>query len=163
MQKVKNNTLFLFLSNGEEEMVRNECKKQKVDYKFIKFMTVEREMVPKYISISDLSVFFIRGDYTKAGCSPIKLAETLACGVPVVTNTGIGDLDKTLNYSENYSKILPDFSIQSFLSFANRFRPANSAEQKQIRQNGSQFDLPLGLEKYGDVYKNLLEKGGSNS
>jgi len=47
--------------------------------------------VPRWIGISRAGVFFIRSCRSKKASCPTKLAEFLACGVPVVINDGIGD------------------------------------------------------------------------
>jgi glycosyltransferase involved in cell wall biosynthesis len=39
-------------------------------------------------------VFFIRSCRSKKASCPTKLGEFLACGVPVVVNSGIGDMDE---------------------------------------------------------------------
>jgi glycosyltransferase involved in cell wall biosynthesis len=50
--------------------------------------------VPRWISPSTAGVFFIRSCRSKRASCPTKLAEYLACGVPVVVNGGIGDMDE---------------------------------------------------------------------
>ena len=47
--------------------------------------------IPGALSGSDMSVMFYKRELSGAGCSPIKFAESLACGLPVVVNSGIGD------------------------------------------------------------------------
>ncbi len=49
--------------------------------------------VPRWIGPSTAGVFFIRSCRSKGASCPTKLAEYLACGVPVVVNGGIGDMD----------------------------------------------------------------------
>jgi glycosyltransferase involved in cell wall biosynthesis len=39
-------------------------------------------------------LFFIKPLFSKKGSSPTKLGELLACGIPVISNSGIGDCDK---------------------------------------------------------------------
>jgi glycosyltransferase involved in cell wall biosynthesis len=50
------------------------------------------EDMPKYLQIADAGIFFINS-YNKMGSSPIKMGEFLACGVPVITNPGVGDTE----------------------------------------------------------------------
>ena len=47
--------------------------------------------VPRWIAPSAAGVFFIRSCRSKRASCPTKLAEFLACGVPVVINEGVGD------------------------------------------------------------------------
>lgn len=52
-----------------------------------------RDQVPSYIGCSDVMLSFIKPAYSKIASSPTKMAEALAVGVPVISNTGIGDID----------------------------------------------------------------------
>jgi len=52
--------------------------------------------VPRWIAPSAAGVFFIRSCRSKKASCPTKLGEFLACGVPVVVNAGIGDMDEVV-------------------------------------------------------------------
>jgi glycosyltransferase involved in cell wall biosynthesis len=52
--------------------------------------------VPRWIGGARAGVFFIRDCRSKRASCPTKLAEFLACGVPVVTGTGVGDVEGIL-------------------------------------------------------------------
>ncbi len=49
--------------------------------------------VPRWIAPSAAGVFFIRSCRSKRASCPTKLGEFLACGVPVVVSSGVGDMD----------------------------------------------------------------------
>lgn len=53
-----------------------------------------REEVPALLGASDIMLSFIRPTYSKIASSPTKLAEALALGVPVISNAGVGDVDR---------------------------------------------------------------------
>lgn len=53
-----------------------------------------RDEVPALVGCSDVMLSFIKPAYSKIASSPTKLAESLALGVPVISNTGIGDVDE---------------------------------------------------------------------
>lgn len=50
-----------------------------------------REEMPAFLSAADVGLCFVKPTPSKRACSPIKLGEYLACGLPVVTNSGLGD------------------------------------------------------------------------
>ncbi|MCK6480797.1 MAG: glycosyltransferase [Planctomycetes bacterium] len=52
--------------------------------------------VPRWIAPSHAGVFFIRSCRSKKASCPTKLGEFLACGVPVVTGPGVGDVEAVL-------------------------------------------------------------------
>ena len=49
--------------------------------------------VASFLNECDVSVFFIHPTPSKSASCPTKLAESLAMGLPVITSTGIGDVD----------------------------------------------------------------------
>jgi len=51
------------------------------------------EKVPEALGRADCSIFFIRPSFSKQASCATKFAESLACGLPVVINAGVGDHD----------------------------------------------------------------------
>ena len=49
--------------------------------------------MPAYLSSADVGLCFLKPFPSKLACSPIKLGEYLACGLPVVSTSGCGDYD----------------------------------------------------------------------
>lgn len=60
-----------------------------------------REEVPRLIGCSDVMLSFIKPAYSKLASSPTKLAEAFAMGIPVISNTGIGDVDEVTKKTES--------------------------------------------------------------
>jgi glycosyltransferase involved in cell wall biosynthesis len=57
---------------------------------------VAPDAIPSYLNAADLALSFIKPCYSKLSSSPTKIAEYLACGLPVVSSAGIGDLDAVI-------------------------------------------------------------------
>ncbi len=106
-----------------------------------------REDVPAYISISNLSVCFIKPSFSKKGSSATKMAEVLAMGIPVVTNAGWGDVEFLQGRMKNLY-VLNDLHE----------KPA-SDEYHADHQDEFFYDLfalQSGVAKYRRVYETLL-------
>jgi glycosyltransferase involved in cell wall biosynthesis len=52
--------------------------------------------MPGAVSSIDAGLFFYRPHLSEIARSPTKMAEFLACGVPCVSNSGVGDVEKIL-------------------------------------------------------------------
>jgi hypothetical protein len=52
--------------------------------------------IPQWLAAADLGLSWRTPSFSMAGVSPIKVAEYLLCGLPVLGNTGIGDQDALL-------------------------------------------------------------------
>ena len=61
---------------------------------FIHVRPATRYEVPGLLGASDVMLSFIKPAYSKMASSPTKLAEAFAMGVPVISNSGIGDVDQ---------------------------------------------------------------------
>ena len=57
---------------------------------------VPPEQLPRALGACDAGVSFIRPSYSKRASSPTKIGEYLAAGLPVVANTGSGDVDELI-------------------------------------------------------------------
>ena len=112
---------FVFLANNGEELVQAARAAHGVSRERISFLSVDRDEVPAFLAIADASVIFIRADMSKAGCSPTKLAELFACGVPVIANSGVGDMDRIIDPKLNGSVLVADFSIPRYARLQRKY------------------------------------------
>jgi glycosyltransferase involved in cell wall biosynthesis len=71
-----------------------------------------REM-PSYLSAADIGLCFLRPFPSKLSCSPIKLGEYLACGLPVVSTSGCGDYDELIR-SESTGVVVPNSERRAY-------------------------------------------------
>jgi glycosyltransferase involved in cell wall biosynthesis len=106
-----------------------------------------REDVPDYISISHLSVCFIRPSFSKKGSSATKMAEVLAMGIPVVTNAGWGDVEFLRGRVKNLY-VLDSADAE----------PMNNEYHADPQDEffHDLFSLQSGVTKYRQVYTTLL-------
>ena len=156
--KLQTKAYFLFLSNNGKSLVLEECERQGVPYDRIRVTTAPREAVPAYIALAALSVVFIRADHTKVGCSPTKLAELFACNVPVIANSGVGDLDTIIDPKRNASVLVHDFSEASLTQALEKALALRAVvgQSVNIRENSRAFSLEEGVMLYSQVYTDLL-------
>lgn len=109
------------------------------------------ELVPDALGAADLGVAFRTMSFSQAGVSPIKVAEYLLCGLPVVSTTA-GDLDRQLAGSAA-AFLLRDLSDGALSSAADWFvkdvLPRRQEAQEQARQLGLQwFSLDRCVQGY---------------
>lgn len=147
---------FLFVSNNGKELVDAESRRQGIAADRVRFASADRQEVPAFISLAAFSVIFIRADVSKAGCSPTKLAELFACNVPVIANSGVGDLDSILDLERNGSLVVPDFSEGTLRAAVEGIVGARARVGHRIRDNSREFALEEGVERYAAVYRELL-------
>jgi glycosyltransferase involved in cell wall biosynthesis len=87
---------FLILANGSKDAVLAALQKHEIDNGDASIHWARFEELPDYLSAADAGVAFIRRCLSRSSSSPTKHAEYLACGLPLVTNAGIGDVDSLI-------------------------------------------------------------------
>lgn len=151
------NAVMLFVSNNGEELVRRAAAVAGVPSDNIRFANAKRDHVPAYIALADLAVVFINPLH-KEGCSPTKLAELFACNVPVIANTGVGDLDTLLSLGVNGSVVVADFEPATLReAIVAVLRARDQDESNKIREASWGFSLEEGVRRYQAVYAAVNE------
>ena len=145
---------FVFLANSGGDLVEAARSARGIPREKISFVSADRDQVPAFLTMAHASVIFIRADVSKAGCSPTKLAELFACGVPVIANRGVGDMDRIIDPDTNGSVLVADLSDTSLRDAVTRLLSIDRTVP--IRENSRQFDLPAGVARYASVYSQLL-------
>lgn len=115
-----------------------------------------RHEVPALLSFSRYSLFFIKPCYSKISSSPTKHGEIMAMGIPVITNSGVGDVAEIVEkYKAGY--VIRDFSEASFQDVISSIRAGNTFDQNDIRDGAKEFySLANAVEKYKSVYERVL-------
>ena len=112
-----------------------------------------RAEVPGYINCMDVMVSFCTNAYSAKGASPTKIGEALACGVPVLSNKGIGDTDAILSYI-NGGMILPQLESNDFSKYTKQIMELKLLKSKDLSQRAKRiFDLEIAINKYLKVYE----------
>lgn len=152
-------TFVLVLTQRAEEKVANDLRKIGFSDDDFLVESVAPADIPRFLSASDIAVSFIKKCYSKQASSPTKVAEYLACGVPVVSNRGIGDLDEFIE-NDGVGALIADFSAESFgsaLDKIDRLRKAEDLPGNCRRTASERFDIvEIGGANYRRIYKNLL-------
>ena len=154
---------FLFVSNNGEAEVRQAAERAGVPADSIRFLNATRDEVPLYLAIANMSVMFFRPDLSLAGCSPTKMAELFAANVPIISNGGVGDLDRILSTTRNCSVTVGDFKPATLRAAVEQLLRVDDAKRATIRANSGEFTLEAGVDKYDAIYRRLLGGGGTKS
>jgi hypothetical protein len=75
--------------------------------------------------------------------------------VPVISNSGVGDLDSMLSLSINHSTVVKDFSAEAFDTALAKVLPFVGDSSMSIRKSARYFSLTRGIDLYDRVYNSL--------
>jgi glycosyltransferase involved in cell wall biosynthesis len=84
----KTPTTLLVLTRAPSDALRSLAAQARLD---VQVHAVASDDMPRMLSAADIGLSLIEPCFSKKGSSPTKVAEYLACGLPVVTNAGVGD------------------------------------------------------------------------
>ncbi|MEP6705361.1 MAG: glycosyltransferase, partial [Acidobacteriota bacterium] len=112
--------------------------------------------LPQFLSAADVALSFIKACYSKQSSSPTKIAEYLACGLPIVTNRGVGDVDTVIE-GNAVGTIVHDFSGESYKEALILLQDLGDISARCRDTARAEFDLEkIGGERYRRLYVRLL-------
>lgn len=145
---------FLFVTN-EGDLVRQKAIQKNISLEQFVIVSALRHEVPAYLSLFDYSVFFIRPTYSKISSSPVKHAEIMAMGIPVVANSGIGDTDQLVQ--PDTGVLLPLLTTAEYERAAAQLLNSQFDRQHIRAQALCHFDLQNGIRLYACLYRAILQ------
>lgn len=147
---------FLFISPHRHDVIKEAAVQYGLDPARIITRNASRHEVPLYLSFSNFSLFFIKPCYSKISSSPTKHGEIMAMGIPVITNSGVGDVkDIVQKYNAGY--VIDDFSDASFMKVIEKLASKPFFDHDSIRKGAEEFySLDNAIRSYAEVYGKIL-------
>lgn len=113
--------------------------------------------IPKYLAAADVGLSLVKATYATQSRSPTKIPEYLASGLPIIANSGVGDVDELI-FSENVGVLFDSFdreSYQNAIFQLRRFRIDLGQRCREVALR--RFDLEkVGGHRYRRLYEQLL-------
>lgn len=114
--------------------------------------------LPLYLCAADFAVSFIKKCYSKLASSPTKNAEYLACGLPIIANEGVGDVDSLIE-SNSVGALVRGFSEKEYLQALDEAGELHDVSTRCRNTAKRLFDLEhVGGDRYRRVYRRLLDE-----
>jgi len=154
----KKRVRFIILNRGEHDFIKNSFLIKKIPMDNVELKSVLHDDVPDEIQKMNLGIFFIKPVYSKIASCATKLGEFLACGIPCITNHGIGDHTEILNKSKT-GVIINDlnqfeYSIAVDKTLALLNDPDTRSRCRNIAED--YFSLHKGVDLYSKLYSTLI-------
>ena len=156
--KIKPDAKFLFITPDNEKLIKSEAIKIGIDVERILVIQCSREMLPSLLSLSDASVFFIKQAFSKKGSSPTKMGELMGMNIPIVCNSGVGDVEQIVKEA-GHGIVLPNFEeVNLFQSAQKLVEICSNPESKyNFEIVKKYFDLEIGTKKFIKCYNAATE------
>ena len=155
LTKVKPEAKFLFITPDDPAAILFKAASKGINKSKLLIYAATRNEVPGYLSLSHLSIYFIKPCYSKKASSPTKMAEIMAMGIPIITNKGIGDSDRLLTDS-NAGLLVNDFNYAAYMHVINQIYLLLEIDKNLIINKAQEhFSLKKGVALYQSVYEKL--------
>lgn len=150
---------FLILANGSRDAVWTALRKHGIDDKDAAVHWARFEELPDYLSAADAGIAFIRPCLSKRSSSPTKYAEYLACGLPIVINSGIGDADALVE-QEDTGVLVRGFDPGEYTRATSELRKQMLRTRAAFRKIGEKHFslLTRAYPAYRRLYKQILTR-----
>ncbi|MEO5675765.1 MAG: glycosyltransferase [Chitinophagales bacterium] len=146
---------FLFITHDIKEPIIASAAIFKIPPERIIVTGATRRQMPVMLSLSDISIFFIKNSFSKTASSPTKMAEVMAMGIPVICNAGVGDVE-TIISKTGTGICIPELTTENFASAISRLDSLLRIPPDKISDSARQyFSLDVGIEKYNSIYQLL--------
>lgn len=155
------NAFFLILTPKDTDYAQQMLKRVGLADKDFLVKSLTYEDVPDWLSVADVSVIFIKACFSKLTSCPTKLAESLACGIPVVINRGIGDTEELIK-ADRVGYVLDRFDeagLKSAVEQTLELKAEGENLTSRCRRVAERhLSLEQGVDKYLEIYRRLGKK-----
>lgn len=148
---------FLIVAQRRHDYIRERVEAAGIPKDCVEIKSSGYSEVPHEMRRMDAGIFLLRPFPSFKAVAPTKLGEFLACGIPCLSNAGIGDIEEILE-GESVGVILRDYGRQGKELAVKRL--IDLAEQSDVRQRcvaaaHRHFSLASGVETYDRIYRSL--------
>ncbi len=146
---------FLFITGDNPSEILHRAEKLNIPKDKFIIRKASRKEVPYFILLSKFSLFFIQPLFSKKGSSPTKHGEILGMGIPVVCNSGVGDVDRIVR--DTQSGLLVDkFEDAEYDKVISQIDSLLQTTPEKLRAAAEKYySLEEGVKKYLSVYNRL--------
>lgn len=111
--------------------------------------------VPRYLAASDAALSFVKATYATMSRSPTKNAEYLACGVPIVANSGVGDVDSLID-ENRVGVLVHELTAAGYSAALAEIEELGDVSERCQATARREFDLEtVGGVRYRRIYRRL--------
>jgi glycosyltransferase involved in cell wall biosynthesis len=160
-QKQEPGAHFLWLTPSKHDRIRELMRARGSSDEQYTVIAASPRDVAAYLSAADAGLAFIKPCFSKLASSPTKYAEYLACGLPLIINSGVGDSDALITH-EQIGALVRDFTkadYESAWAAISALTRDPVQTQRRAREVAERlFDVrKIGVERYARLYERVLQ------
>ncbi|MCF8461093.1 MAG: glycosyltransferase [Flavobacteriales bacterium] len=149
------NSKFLFITTDKPETILPKAASKGIPLDRIIISPSKREEVPTFLSLAKAAIFFIQPVFSKSGSSPTKHGEMLGMGLPVIANSGVGDVDRIIE-DTNSGILVREFTTEAYEKAVLQIDELLKIPVSTLQEAAQKYySLEEGVKRYNSVYQSL--------
>jgi glycosyltransferase involved in cell wall biosynthesis len=155
--RIRSDARLLIINRNDHAYIRACLEVMKVPASSVEIKAAKHSEVPSEMAKMDAGIFFYKPSYSRAACSPTKLGEFLGCGIPCLSNRGVGDMADVLE-GEQVGVALDAFdeaSLAKGLHALLQLVGEPNIRARCVAAAEKHFSLDEGVRRYAAVYQQL--------
>jgi glycosyltransferase involved in cell wall biosynthesis len=147
----------LIVNRNEHHFIRERLEAGGVPLEAVELCSTNHADMPRQIARMTASVFFIKPSYSKQASAPTKLGELLGCGIPCLSNVGVGDMAEIIE-GERVGVALKSFdegALTAGISALLLLASETGTRMRCVAAAEKYFSLDEGVNRYRSIYVRL--------
>jgi glycosyltransferase involved in cell wall biosynthesis len=157
--EIRPNARLLILNRNEGDYIRNRLDFHGIDHQVVELKTVAYSQVAEEMHQINAGIFFIKPVFSKRASAATKLGEFMGCGIPCLSNDGVGDMTEILE-DNRVGLVLREFTpeaqavaVQKLLELVEDPKVSDRC----VATAHQYFSLDRGVKKYQKIYSLLTQ------
>jgi glycosyltransferase involved in cell wall biosynthesis len=149
---------FLFITTDNPETILPKVESRGIPADRIIISPARREEVPTFLSLANAAIFFIQPVFSKSGSSPTKHGEMLGMGLPVIANSGVGDVDSIIE-DTNSGILVKEFTTEAYEKAVDQIDDLLKIPTETLQAAAHKYySLEEGVKRYNSVYEQVCSQ-----
>ncbi|MCF8275971.1 MAG: glycosyltransferase [Flavobacteriales bacterium] len=154
---------FLFITTDSPDSILPKAESKGIPVDRILISPAKREEVPTFLSLANAAIFFIQPVFSKSGSSPTKHGEMLGMGLPVIANSGVGDVDRIIE-DTNSGILVREFTDEAYEKAIEQIDDLLKIPVSMLQDAAQKYySLEEGVKKYNFVYESISSSNDDTS
>lgn len=148
---------FLIINHNAHDYIHERLAAGGIPSNAVELHAAKHAEIPAYMARMTAGIFFYKPSFSRAACAPTKLGEFLGCGIPCLSNAGVGDMADVLE-SERVGIAINAFdkaSITAGLEALLKLAEDLEISTRCVKAAQKHFSLDEGVRRYAAVYDQL--------
>ncbi|MBD7988321.1 glycosyltransferase [Luteimonas sp. Sa2BVA3] len=155
VRRLRPDARFLIINRDAHAYIRERLDAARVPEDAVELMQASHTEVPAQMRRMHAGVFFIKPVFSKQASAPTKLAEFLGCGIPCLSNTGVGDMAQVLVGDRVGVAVdaMDPAGLESGVSALLDLCGEQDVAERCVASARRHFSLDEGVKRYRTIYE----------